>query len=132
MAKHIAVFHKEFLELILSGEKTVDSRFSKLKSLPFGRIKQGDEILMKESGGPIRGITYAKQVKFFDNLTPSKIKQIFEKNPKIKATEEFFEAKKNSNYATLIFLENTKAVTPYKIEKKDRRAWISIDSTQRS
>lgn len=45
--KHIAIFRQPFFNLIMSGEKTVESRWSMKKIAPYGAVKIGDEIFFE-------------------------------------------------------------------------------------
>src|SRR4051812_10724773 len=53
---HLAILVEPFLEYILEGKKTVESRFGVTRGIPFGRINRGDLIMLKRSAGPIVGI----------------------------------------------------------------------------
>jgi ASC-1-like (ASCH) protein len=122
---HLAVLYKEYLDLILEGKKTIESRFSKVKTAPFRTIDRGDRILLKESGGPVRGEATVKDVKYYDGLTPEKIEEIVSSfNDGLQIRESFLQQKIDSKYATLIFLENVSEVPPYYVKKTDRRGWI--------
>ena len=52
---HVATMRKswEFLPKILSGEKTIESRWLKNKSVPWGRVCIGDTIYFKNTGEPV-------------------------------------------------------------------------------
>jgi ASC-1-like (ASCH) protein len=128
MKTHLAVLYKPYLDLILEGKKTIEARFSKVKIAPFRHVDTGDKILLKESGGPVRGEAVVKDVKYYEGLTPGKIEEIvhsFKDGLRIK--KDFLQQKIHSKYATLIFLENVREVPPYYIRKKDRRGWVLWD-----
>ena len=75
--EHIAILsHKSVLDKILSGQKTVESRFSRLKSLPFGQINEGDKLYFKLSGGPVLGKAIVTRVEEYDNLTPGRVNEL--------------------------------------------------------
>lgn len=69
MTKHLAILKQPYLDYILSGQKTIESRFSRLKSAPFGVIKAGDIVLLKESGGKVKGEFEVDKVLFFENMS---------------------------------------------------------------
>ena len=131
---HLAILHKGPLEKIFSGEKTIESRFTKNRCLPFGRISEGDTILLKESSGPIRGKTRVLRVLSFSDLTPKKVEELFNQYPGIKAGPNFVQRKTESKFATLMFLSEAEQFnSPLQIKKTDRRAWVILDSpTQQS
>ena len=53
--QHLAIFNPPFLDLILEGRKTIEGRFSKVRCAPFGVVQEGNVVLMKESGGLVKG-----------------------------------------------------------------------------
>ena len=112
--------------MILSGEKTIESRFTKVKCLPFGRVARGDTLLLKQAAGPVRGEATVENVLYFENLSPREVTEVFVSHPGILAGKDFVEEKKGSRYATLIFLKDVKSVKPYSVEKKDRRPWVIL------
>ena len=119
--------HRSPLEDVLSGRKTIESRFARVRCPPFGKVRTGDRLLLKQAAGPVRGEATAGKVLSFEGLTPVKVKELFRKYPGIRAGKEFMNAKNDSKYATLIFLENMKKVEPYAIKKRDRRPWVILD-----
>lgn len=46
--QHIAILRQPFFDMVLSGEKTIESRWSMNKVAPYGKVSVGDEILLKE------------------------------------------------------------------------------------
>lgn len=126
---HLAVFNEPFLALIYKGEKKIESRFSINQISPFNKIVKGDIVIMKSSGGPISGIFLAGEVYFFSNFSKEKAKEIEKKYGKSICTHydpNFWASRTSMKYASLIKIEKLKALTPFKIEKKDRLAWSTI------
>jgi len=127
--KHLAIFNeKGYIDKILKGEKTMEGRFSREKDLPYGKIKKGDEIFLKESGGAILGKAEVDNVLFFDNLEPEMLGKLKrEYNKELGTGDKFWEKHGKSKYATLIFLKNPKRfLTKVKFKKRDRRSWVVI------
>lgn len=130
MRKHLAIFKQGVGEQILNGTKTVETRFSKMKIVPFGQISAGDLVYIKPSGKDIIGEFRVKKVIFFDGLDKEEINEIRLKyNGGIVADEGYWERKMVSKYATLIFIsQSTPFITaPLKILKKDLRGWVVLD-----
>lgn len=48
--EHLAIIKKDWLEKILSREKTIESRWYKHRKSPFMAINKGDTIYFKETG----------------------------------------------------------------------------------
>ena len=69
MAKsHLVILKKPYLEAILSGRKTIESRFTKTKRPPFGQIEAGDRLFLKLSSGPVCG-TAVQRIRYAENET---------------------------------------------------------------
>ena len=53
--EHLAILAKKrkLLSKIISGEKTIESRWYKSKIVPWDQIKVGEAIYFKESGDPV-------------------------------------------------------------------------------
>src|SRR3990172_11193313 len=125
--KHLAVFDdRNIIEKILKEEKRVEGRFSRKKMLPYDKIKKGDIIYLKESGGLIFGQAEVNNVLFYDNLTPemiSKIRKEYQED--LCVSENFWQKHGKSKFVTLIFLKNPERIFPTKYKKKDRRGWVA-------
>ena len=127
--KHLAIFKGEGAEKILSGKKTIESRFSRKKSPPFGQISPGDLVYIKPSGKDIIGQFRVKKVIFFDGLETGDIKEIKEKHgSNLSVDEGYWKGKETAKYATLIFIgdSNRFITSPIKIPKKDLRGWVVL------
>lgn len=123
---HLAIMVNPYLDYILEGRKTIESRFTKNKILPYGRISSGDTVLLKRSGGPIVGYFTVGEVMFYD-LQIDSIEEIKTKYSKeLCVDDSFWDIKKDSNYATLIKIDNLKKVKPFSIAKKGMQTWITF------
>ncbi|HTH55702.1 MAG TPA: ASCH domain-containing protein, partial [Cyclobacteriaceae bacterium] len=58
---HLAIFVEPFLQFLLDGKKTIESRFSINRCPPFNKVAKGDLLLIKKSGGPIVAICTVKE-----------------------------------------------------------------------
>ena len=131
--RHVAIFPKDYIVRILNREKTIESRFSKVKCSPYGQVNAGDIIFLKEQSGPIVGQVKVIQVIFFSGLTPEKVLAIKRQyNDRLRADDDFWKTKMDANYATLMFLGDIQALSPYAFKKKDRRGWVVLDHPQLS
>jgi predicted transcriptional regulator len=125
---HIAIFVGDAIERILSGEKTVEGRFSISKIAPYGKVKKGDIILLKQTGAKIIGQVEVDNVLYFDQLDGQKIGRLRkEYSDEMKMNDNFWQDKQRSCYASIIFLKNPrKYLTPLNYHKSDRRAWLTM------
>lgn len=131
--KHLAIFKGSGAEDILSGKKTIESRFSKKKYPPFGVISSGDLVYVKPSGKEIIGQFRVKKVIFYDGLTPADISDIRERFGKgLVTNKSYWTDKSNSTYGTLVFIGQTERflTSPVKIPKKDLRGWVVLNRSK--
>lgn len=133
---HIAIMRKSWklIPKILSGEKTIETRWYKIKRDPWGTIGIGDTVFFKNSGEPIIAKAVVENVRQFDKLDEVKIfkvrrrykKEIGITEKKLSSFGDFFKGKK---YGILIFLKKPEDVAPFEINKKGfgiGTAWISV------
>lgn len=129
MKKHLAIFKDGAGEKILSGAKSIESRFSKGKKAPYGVVSGGDLVYIKPSGSDIIGQFRVKKVFCFDSLLPSDIEKIkADYGEELSVGSEYWNEKKNSRYGTLIFIgDSARFITsPIKVRKKDLRGWVVL------
>ena len=125
----------DLIAKIFSGEKTIESRWSRHKISPYGKINPGDMVYFKYSGHPVTTKAMVSRVLQFDHLNLAKIKEIIDKYSgpgKICLQEtEDLSWYLSKNYCTLIFLKDSTKVTPFQIDKTgfgSGCAWLSIEN----
>lgn len=125
---HMAVFVGPAIEQILAGKKTVEGRFSLSQIPPFQKVKKGDIILLKQSGGKIIGQAEVDNVLFFDKLDGEKIGKLRkEYSQEMMMPDEFWQRKQTARYGSIIFLKSSrKYLTPLDYKKTDRRPWVVL------
>jgi len=133
---HVAIMKKEwgFIEKILGGEKTIESRWYKNKYGPWDLIKKGDNVYFKNSGEIVSVKAEVKKVIQFSNINPLTVKKILEKYGKHigifkKDMSIFFKLFRDKKYCILIFLKNPQKIQPFQINKKGFGAmasWITV------
>ena len=133
---HLAILSPGLIELILDGSKTIESRFSKVRCAPFGKVNEGDVVFMKESSGLVKGAFRVGKVETFENLTTGQICDLFYKEYREQIFTSAVSAEMRqppekwltAKHATLIHIAETLEYhTPFSIDKTDRRAWIVYD-----
>tara|TARA_Y100000310_G_scaffold168490_1_gene168550 strand:+ start:1577 stop:1996 length:420 start_codon:yes stop_codon:yes gene_type:complete len=130
---HLAILSEKLnlLHKILSGEKTIESRWYKFKKTPYKNITVGDTIYLKESGELTKAKAEVKETLFFDNLNEEKMKEILEIYGKQLCVDvSYLEKVKDKRYCTLIFLDNIENVEPFAINKSgygNMAAWITVN-----
>lgn len=75
---HVAIMKKSWhlLPEILSGEKTIESRWYKNKSAPWGKVKAGDTVYFKDAGEPVTAKAVVAKVLALADLTPTRVKEL--------------------------------------------------------
>lgn len=127
---HLAIFAEPFLSKVLSGEKTMESRFSRNRCAPYGEIGDGDILLLKEVAGPICGLALARRTWCYD-LAIEPIDRIrFRFGAEIGADDKFWASRAEAAYATLIELHASATISPVSCDKRDRRGWVALRSRQ--
>ena len=138
MNHHLAILAHGWLDLILARHKTIESRFTKVRSRPFGKVHKGDVVYVKESGGLVKGMFRVAKVETFENLRKHDIWSIFVKyRSQIFAfdypldlasycpPDEWF----GSKHATLIHVSDPIAFDePFPYRQKGRAAWLVLDA----
>jgi hypothetical protein len=96
------------------------------KISPFEKVRKGDVIILKESGGLVNGVFVAGEVKFYQGLN----KKVFEQIESVYGNEictsydkNFWKRRTKAKYASLIEVKKVKKITPFKCEKNDRSGW---------
>jgi hypothetical protein len=130
--EHVAILKDPFFSLILSGEKTIESRWYKTRRVPYNNIRRREVVYLKKSGCKVSAKARASHVLFFDSLDEKKIAAIIDKyGDKIKLQQKDVTKYAGLRYCTLIFLEDVQKIEPFAIDKKgfgNMSAWISVSS----
>lgn len=124
---HLGIFKEPYLTYMLDGTKTIESRFSKNKIAPYNNITTDDIIIIKESSKDVIGYLTIKRIEFYD-LQSTNIEEIKNKYEKeLCVDDNFWESKKNSRYATLIFIDKITKIKPFHINKSGMQTWIKLN-----
>jgi ASC-1-like (ASCH) protein len=124
---HLAVLVEPYLDFILQGKKTVESRFSCHKIAPYERVDPGDIILLKRSGGPLVGVCQVAERWFYklDHKSWSTIKREF--TEMLCAQDpSFWSERESASFATLMRITRVANITPIRLTKRDRRGWVIL------
>ncbi len=134
MRTHLAIFTGSSLAQILSGKKTIETRFSQHRIVPFGQVNTGDTVYIKPAGGEIVGQFKVKKVIFYDGLEAEDLQLINKTYGKqivvgsVVEREQFFASKAKSKFGSLIFIDKVERfiTSPVKVPKKDLRGWVVL------
>jgi hypothetical protein len=126
---HLAVFVGPYLEAILDGRKTVESRFTVHRCTPYGRVQRGDIIILKKSGGPVIGLALAGKAEYYE-LTPSVFNELRSRFARqlFAEDDDFWTLRAEKRFATLIEIDDTVQIDTLAIDKRDRRGWVTYSA----
>jgi ASC-1-like (ASCH) protein len=132
---HVAIMTKSWklIPKILSGKKTIESRWYKTKRTPWNRIRSGDHVYFKNSGEAITATADVAEVLQFTldsidstrDVTSRYGKEICLIDPNPSSWPS------TPKYCILIRLKNAHPIDPFLIDKRgfgNAAAWITIDS----
>jgi hypothetical protein len=124
---HLTILRKPYLDEILAGRKSVESRFAKTKRYEFGKVFPGDILFLKESSGLVCAKATIAAVKNFPSLIPEQLHDIRRKyNHLIKADDAYWHSKADSTCGFLVWLKDVVRINPVRISKRDWRAWVVL------
>lgn len=131
-AIHLAVFVQPYLEYLLDGRKTIESRFSAVRCAPFGRVADGDLILIKASGGPVVGVAEIGETWSY-RLDPASWKMIRREFATALCAQDptFWESRQHAAFATLLQVRRVQRLAPIPWRKRDRRGWVVLTKRDR-
>lgn len=131
MNYHLVILKKPYLDAILAGRKTVESRFYKTRQYWLSRVAPGDKLFLKVSSGPVTATAIVAGVRHFDNLTAPQIAKLQKQyNQYIYGDDLYWQQKLNSRFGILVWLKDVQTITPRFIRKADWRAWIVLSKIE--
>lgn len=130
--QHLAYIHPAVVSAIRDGRKTVESRLSIRACHPAHKVKAGDEILFKQTGGDVELYAMVERVDHYDDLRPDDIaalKELYAKTafdiPGMNI-DEYIKNKRTSKHATFIWLTDICSLHVPKAElPSSRMGWIA-------
>jgi len=128
MSIHVAILKREYLRMVLSGQKTVESRLAKVRCPPFGQVRPGERLFFKASGGAFMATAIADSVDDYVNQTPAQIDELYEQwNPAVCGSADYWQERRNRPFATMIRLRQVEPmdVGP-KFAVQNMRAWYVL------
>jgi len=136
MRHHLAILSPGWIELILDGSKTIESRFTKVRCAPFGKVHEGDIVYLKESGGLVKGMFTVAKVETYENLTDAQICDLFYKEYREQIFSDLSALMRcppekwlTAKHATLIHIEDpVQFDKPLTFPKRDPRAWVVLEA----
>jgi hypothetical protein len=139
--EHVAIMKKSWglTGKILSGEKTIESRWYRFRRAPWNLIRTGDVVYFKDSGEQVSAMARVARVVQFSDLEPRRVAEILKKYGDADGIEErdlgkFYGRFREKRYCILVFLRDAREVEPFWIDKRGfgvMSAWITVDDVDR-
>ena len=139
---HVAIMKSSWklLPKILSGQKTVESRWYKTKACPWNRVFPGDTIYFKDSGKSVTLKARATRVQQYVLETPTDAINLFlqikNKDLGIKVLtkkdipQHVLDYISNKKYAIFVSFDNVEKIKPFNINKNGfgmQAAWLCVE-----
>lgn len=121
---HIAVMVEPFCSLVLSGQKTVESRFSKNRISPWHKVRDGDVVIVKKSGGCFTAVFEAAEVWFAQ--PPHDLERLKSYSKALCVDEAFWHGKAGCRYATLMGISRLFVFQPFVLPFANRKGWLDF------
>lgn len=128
---HLAVCIEPYLSYILCGQKTIESRFGLRRSAPYGRVQDGDVVMLKQASGPVVGLCEVSVVWAYEIHTPEQMQEIRRQFSRALCASdpEFWIERNAAQYVTLMQVTNVRSVSPVAFPKRDQRGWVVLKTT---
>lgn len=125
---HLAVMRAPYLQLLLNGDKTIESRFSVNRIAPFEDVSTGDVLALKQQSGPVVGLCVVEHAAFYE-LDPPTWRLLRDQFARSLCAEDddFWAAREHARYATLMTVVHAHWIDPVRVKKRDRRGWVALD-----
>ncbi len=136
--RHVAVVHRKYAMLILSGQKKAELRLTKNRIAPYGIVERGDTVFVKIASGPVCCKAKVRLVEQHEGLTPSEIRRLRAAlNDTVLGDSAFWNLKRTARYATVVHLANVEKCdeAPGLAEARagnPRAAWLVLGEVERS
>lgn len=125
---HLAVMTGHYLDRLLDGTKTIESRFTRHRVAPFQQVASGDVIFFKPAGGPITAAGLAGTVQDLDlGIVP--LQRVADQYGAAIAPVDasFWADRAAARYATLVTMVDVVQTEPVLVQKRDRRGWVVLN-----
>jgi hypothetical protein len=125
MAVHVAILKRPYLQWILSGRKTVESRLTRTAQPPYGAVQAGERLFLKVSAGPFLATAVAAEVEQLAQLTPEAVRKLYRKyNAAVCGDAAYWQSKAASRFATFIRLRDVEPIdVGPRYRKVNMKAW---------
>ncbi|MEX0886902.1 MAG: ASCH domain-containing protein [Phycisphaeraceae bacterium] len=128
MPIHVAILRKPYLDLVLAGVKTVESRLARAARPPFRAVETGQRIFLKRAGGPFAAMAIAGEVEHHGDLDAAQLDALRRQyNARVCGDDAYWHAKRNARCASFIELTDVEPIDTGPGYRADGyRAWFVL------
>jgi hypothetical protein len=118
-----------YLDRLLEGSKTIESRFTRHRIAPFERVATGHVVFFKQAASPITAVGLAGVVRNVD-LSMVSLQRVADQYGAAIAPADasFWADRASARYATLVGMMDVINIAPIPVQKRDRRGWVVLES----
>jgi hypothetical protein len=129
---HLVVVREPYLGDILAGRKTMECRLSSRARPDFAAAAAGDWLWLKRPSGPICGAVRVRAARLVSPAGPDEVRRIADRYAReIRADRSFWVGTDWVRTIGLFALDEVLALSPLRVLKSDRRAWVVLPDAPR-
>lgn len=126
---HLVILRQPYLDLILAGVKTVESRLSRRRHPAAGRCRPGDVLYLKQVGGDVRARATVARVVEVNDIPPGGVARLAEEwGARVAGSgpdDPYWLAKRHARHALFIELTDVQPIHIPAVALPRRLAWAS-------
>jgi ASC-1-like (ASCH) protein len=130
-AHHLAILRRDVVAALLSGRKRIETRFYRHRCLPLGRIRPGDVVHFKVSGGGVIGSARVTFVREFSALTPAavdRLRRLYQ--DQVCAPAQYWTARRRCRYGVLIGIGPVRGpARRFPVPRQYGGGWVVLSET---
>lgn len=127
--EHIAIVSTAVALALQSGSKRIESRLTRTRRAPFGRIAPGDRIHFKLSGGPLIGSARVRRVGQWSGLTPARIRTLRRTfGAAVAAPPGYWRVRRGCRFGVLLWIGPMRAAPRMDVPRQFGSGWIVLDA----
>jgi ASC-1-like (ASCH) protein len=133
---HLMIVHKQYLPLILTGQKNIEARLGVDRRAPFNRIEPGDIVYIKPTSHRVAAKAIVHRVDQYEGLSHEDIDRLRSLyNDRVMGDDQFWDAKADAQFGTFITLDRVQLLknenfVPKELLLPSRNAWRVLSSLQ--
>jgi ASC-1-like (ASCH) protein len=120
---HLAIMNPQWklIPKILSGQKTIESRWYMMKIAPRNKIHAGDKVYFKDAGKMVSACARVAHVLQYDQYTDEQLHEILTSYADAisfhSPLDQVYLWARPKKYCILVFLKQAKSIRPFAINK---------------